>query len=169
MAVPTPQTPSSKYAINDVANVPIFVELLGNKFLTVVGAASVSQIDLPFYDGGSYRDVVDSSLLGRAAMSVVQSASSLNPVVNSINGDLFIGDTGTLTPRADQIATMMEQDDNFSHTPPHPELKARSLVQWWDTTGAAGKEVARAWLDTIVGTSSRIPQSNGSAPPLYTP
>lgn len=177
MAVPTPQTPSTIYGtVKITADQTIFVELRGNKFLTVEGALSRSYIDVPYYDGGNYRDTVDAALMGRGGVSIMKVTSSgtvPTPITTVINGDLEVLDgsvTATVTVQPDEILTMIQEDDNFTHTAPHPELHARTKVQWWDNAvPASGNEIVWMWLDRIEGCSTRIPQSNGSVPPVFTP
>lgn len=176
MAVPSPQTPSVLYGTVKIASgVTQFVELKGNKYLVVTGALSRSYIDIPYYDGGNYRDNVDAASTGRSPVSIVKlSGSLLTPPTLPFNGDLLVqsaDETPVIeTVAPDEIATMMQQDDNFTHTPPHPELHARTKVQWWNNAvPASGEEVAWAWLDRIEMSGNRIPQSNGSVPPTYTP
>lgn len=178
MAVPTPQTPSAQYDILPYSGSPVYVELKGNLFLTIKAPKSFCRIDYPLYDGGNYRDTIDSSFIGRAPQGISKIA---DPGITAVDiptagqGDILIEVTAAtiIGPVPDQIATMMEEDDNFSHTPPHPELKARTMMMWFDgpivTSAPSGSICARCWVDRYIGEGTSIPQTNGAVPPAYTP
>lgn len=164
-----PQTPSSTY---DVVNVsadgskPIFVYLKGGAYFTVLGSKSRARIDLPLYDRSTTRDSWDASKMGRGPMSVVtQTGLGSNTVVN---GDL-LAVAGTNLPFADEIATMMQQDDNFAHVPPHQNVQGQTLIRWFDGAMGAGNVVGECDASRYIDSGGAIPQFIGSAPPNYTP
>lgn len=174
-----PATPGVLYDAVDTGNDPLFVELKGQIYAVVIGAQSRARIDMPYYSGATDRDDVDASLIGRAPMSVIQYKNvggSSTPLVTG-NGDLFVVDanaaTTSFTPAPDEVATMMQQDDNFTHTPPHQKILAQSLIRYYDgpvvSTLPTGKVVGEFPVDQWRGECSRIPQNNGATPPVFTP
>jgi hypothetical protein len=177
-APPTPQTPSTLYGTTVVVGNQ-YIELVGNKYLVVKGALSMAYIDMPFYDNTTYRDQVDVSVLGRPPMDVMILQNTAGPTFlgspYSNNGDSIwssqSGDPISGSNVVDEVATMIQQDDRFTHTAPHQTLGNRTQIRWFDNAiPGSGNCLAWQWLDQVVGTSNNaIPQSNGSAPPAYTP
>lgn len=169
----SPQTPSAKYNIQTVPSGLIFIEIKGNAFLTARGALSRWRIDIPQYDSGNYRDAVDSTFVGRAPIVIQKFTDtpdlSFQIVPITGTGDVIaeLGTNALSAPIPDQIATMMQQDDNFSHTPPHNELKTRTLICWSTMADGSGNVVAEVYADRYIGSSLAIPQTNGSVPPAY--
>lgn len=169
-----PQTPSAKYDIVAVKNDPLFVILRGNVFETVIGALSRCRIDLPYYDGSVIRDQFDVTNIGRSPVmmeAVVTSSGVYLGDLYSNNGDAVIIDNAPVTGTSikDAILTDMEQDDNFTHTPPHQNVMALTEVRYFDGAGGAGNLVGSFRVDRWLGDGSKIPQFLGTPPPIYDP
>ena len=183
---PTPQVPSAQYDIQpcDPAKV-YYVSLKGGQFLTFTGAASSCRIDYPGYDGTVYRDIIDANTLGRAPQDITKVQDPLTEteapsVLEAGTGDILLNVTEStiVGPVPDQIATMMEQNDPFTHTAPRMEVSARTLMLWYDaitmgtpnTIPLTAKIVGRCWSDRYQGDSNAaVPQTIGSVPPVFVP
>lgn len=167
-----PQTPSDPYDVVGIGNDPAFVFLKGSVFETIVGAKSRCRIDLPFYDGSTTRDVVDASTLGRGPLSVINIPLGTGQLI-SLPGDVAYTDNVTALPIADEIATMMMQDDNFTHTPPHQNIFGTTVIRYFDGPVTAnlptGDVVGEFPVDQWRGEGSKIPQIIGATPPIYDP
>jgi hypothetical protein len=172
-----PGAPSSTYELKPLDGKVRYVFLRGSAFLTVQGALSRCRIDVPYYDGSVTRDAVDASTLGRGGVSIITAdyAGTLSSAgVQVINGDVLVGsDMGTGVPAVgvepDEILTMMQQDDNFSHTAPHQNVLAMSYIQYYDAAAAGGNLILEVPVPLFRGESTQIPQFLGSSPPVYTP
>lgn len=55
---------------------PLYALLEGGQYLTIAGALSRVQVDVDFYDGSTYRKVVDAAMLGNAHSTVAEQKPS---------------------------------------------------------------------------------------------
>lgn len=169
-----PTFPSDKYDIEPVGDgeSDLYILQRGLPYLTAKKPKSRCRIDLPYDDGSTTRDRVDASFMGRGGLSIVKVTSAgtvPSPIATVVNGDLEVLDgsvTATITVQPDEILTMMQQDDNFAHVPPHQNVKAITMVRFYDDVGAAGNCVAECPHDVYRGYSGSIPQYIGSVPPV---
>jgi len=164
-----PQTPSAQYDIVAVASgaVPpgdIYVQLINNTYITIKGAVSRCRIDLPQYNQDVTRDEVTASMLGRGGMSIVKAQYTTLTAsgVQVVNGDLVLGgDTTSGTPTVsvipDEVLTMNQQDDRFTHTASHQIVVGQTVIRWYSAANATGNVVGE--IDAALYADS------GGAPP----
>lgn len=171
-----PGTPSALYGAVAILQTVTYIRLRGSVYQTAIGAKSRAYIDVPFYDTSTTRDAVDASKLGRSPQNIVQviDASAIVPALTSIGGDLAVASASPETTNLqDQISTMMEQDDNFTHTPPHQNVVAQTEVRYYDgpvvDSLPTGNLLASFPYIQWVGDGSTIPQIDGSAYPTINP
>lgn len=172
--------PSDPYDAVSVGNDPLFVLLKGQTYEVVLGAHSRARVDIPFYNTSTIRDTVDSSLLGRAPVDIMivkNPSGSYSGSYLTNNGDaIFIqatADTVTGVPLPDQIATMIQQDDNFAHVPPHQLVLAQTVIRYYTgplVNDLPTEDVCGEFpIDQWKGEGSSIPQNFGAVPPTYVP
>lgn len=158
----------TKYAIEAAGDGTFDLYILqdGLPYLTARKPMSMCRIDYALYDGELTRDEVWAAQIGRGPMSIVV-VPSLVTNTQTINGDLAVGNGGgDPTVQPDEIATMQQQSDPFTHTPSHQVVNAMTYVQFWSDVNAGGVMVAECPLDIYRGFSSSIPQNTGSVPPV---
>lgn len=160
-----PGTDPTPYDVVGVTNNPLFVLLDGFTYATVVGALSRARVDLPYYNGSTTRDILDAAFIGRGPVSVLTIGSA--PTNPAFNGDLQTQNDPT--PVADEIMKTMQESDPYTHTPPHQNVLAKTVIRYYSGAAGAG-DVVGEFVDTAwIGEASKIPQTYGSVPPSYTP
>lgn len=189
MAWPTniaAQTPSKFYNCVNITQKITYVILRGQKYQGAIPvptppalvAMSRADVDLPYYDGSVTRDVIDAGTTGRGAMSVMTGTGSPGSDISTPNGDvIFVGGPTALTPAPDQIATMQQQSDVFTHTASHQIILARTERQYYDgpLTGSAPNQVpsgnllASYPITQWEGDGSTIPQLVGNPMVTFDP
>lgn len=160
-----PGTDPTPYDVVDISETaPVFVIIKGGFYETVVGAKSRARVDLPYYDGSTTRDEVDAGFIGRGPVSVLTNTGI--GTVSPFSGDVAVAGN-TTTVLSDEIATMMQQSDSFTHVPPHQNVLAKTFIRYYDGAGATGNVVGEFDVSRYVGEGGRIPQYTGSVPPTY--
>lgn len=160
LATPTP------YDVVPINDAILYVSVRAQPYITVQGAKSRARVDLPLYDQSVTRDYVDASTLGRGGVSIVEQtgvASSL-----PFNGDLLLSDQ-PVTIEPDEVLTMMQQDDRFTHIAPHQNVLGKTVIRWYDGEAASGNVVGECDDSRYIGCGTQIPQYPGSVPPIFTP
>lgn len=137
-------------------------------------AMSRCYANVSFYDGSTTRDIMDAGKTGRGAMSVMTGTGSPGSEVSTPNGDvIFVGGPSVLTPVPDQIASMQQQDDNFTHTAAHQIVRAYTEVRYYDgplvNGEPSGNLLASYPIVEWKGDGSTIPQLLGSPYPTIDP
>lgn len=77
---------------------PLYILLEGGQYLTVANALSRVQVDVDFYDGSTYRKIVDAAMLGNAHTTVTPKPAAQAASVADGPG---IAHTGTVPPGAE--------------------------------------------------------------------
>jgi hypothetical protein len=156
-----PGTPSAKYNITALKSGPRFVQVKNLSYFDVSSALGSCLIDMPNYDESVTRDNVNAGLLGRGPVSVITS-NTINP--DPFSGDLLLPTGSTPLPFSDEIATMMQQDDNFTHVAPHQNVLGRTLMLWYDDVLCVGNLVGRCWADQYIDEGASPQQFVGGTP-----
>lgn len=175
-----PQTPSAKYDIeacgDGLGTKPLYALMKSGLYLTITGAKSMCRIDLPEYDKSVTRDTFDASSVGTGPSVIEKIQDSGTPLsfqIAQITGPIGVlvegPTTVTGTPLYDAAGTLIQQDDNFTHTAAHQNVIGNTMIRWYDTAGAAGNKVAECAALVYRCMSDKIPQYSGSVPPTYIP
>ena len=160
IAPATAPTPYDVVALSSAK--PIFVVLKGGFYDTVVGALSRARVDLPYYDGSTTRDTIDASFIGRGPVSLFNGSNT--PEV--VTGD-FSTETSDIPVQADALLEAIEESDDYTHTPPHQNVLAKTYIRYYDGASATGNVVGEFDITVYRGEGGRIPQYYGSVPPTY--
>lgn len=150
-----------------------YVRLRGNVYQAAIGAKSRAKVDVPFYDTSTTRDVIDAGFMGRGPMSVMHGNTS-SGAVTVVNGDIYdTNSAAPAVPTADEVATMMQQSDPFTHIAPHQNVLAQTEIRYYDgpvvSNLPTGNLLASFPYTQWVGDGSTIPQIDGSAYPTINP
>jgi hypothetical protein len=119
----------------------------------MVGIQSATQEDLIVYDTEYYRDELDAAFLGTARSLIVHETGGVSPVdVVISNGSTtnVVGSSNTTLSYAAVNDPQVEQSDSFTHTPPHPLAKTRSIIHFWSGATGTGNIVASCWFDQFI-------------------
>lgn len=163
-----PNTPGTNYDVQSCGDgsVDLYIFQKGLPYITAKKPKSRCRIDIPLYDLSTTRDEVWAPEMGRGGVSVLTNTGI--GTVTPFSGDVAIAGNST-TIMADEVLTMMQQSDSFTHVPPHQNVLALSYIRWYDGPVTAnqptGNLVAECSVDLYRGQSSSIPQFLGSAPP----
>lgn len=147
---------------------PLYVLLQGGKFITILNAATQTDLDVVVNFGQTYRDEIWAQQLGRSPMEVVRYEDDpltiTSPNTFSNNGDLvsIALPTTTISYIVDDILLAMQESDAYTHTPPRYLEQTVTYVQWKDGSSALLYECMKS---EIIGTSGQIPQYVGITPP----
>ncbi len=172
-----PTMPSVYYDARAVDLTLFYVLVLSKPYLTIQGAKSMARIDLPFYDNSLERDEIFAPQIGRSPMNIIVDSSTgagaLTVFTN--NGDSFSSlgspDTATNVLTDDTITTLMKQSDAFTHTAPHQNILAQTMVRFFDgpvvMSLPTGNIVGECDANYYLGFGTQIPQYPGSAPPKF--
>lgn len=115
----------------------------------MVGIQSATSEDLLVYDTEYYRDTIDAAFMG--------TGRSLNVTENG--GDGVLVPNGSLTNVVSTGGGLtfespsdvhLEQSDEFTHTPPHPLEKTRTMFYFWSGATGTGNVVASCWQDQFI-------------------
>lgn len=142
----------------------IYVLLEGSAVLPITGVTEqYVPTDVLIYDGETYRDTIDAGFIGTARSLIVHETGGVSPVdVVISNGSTtnVIGSSGTTLSYAAVNDPFIEESDEFTHTPPHPLEKTRTL--WTFTRGSGFSCVV--WADLVQGISDKAPYRLGMTP-----
>ncbi len=109
---------------------PFYVQLKGGGYLTVTGAKIETQTDNGNFDGSNYRDeppvlpAISSGELNTATSGVTGSGVTSAPTLPG--GGVLISSTSSVL-----------QSDSYAHVAPRNQSFKRTMLQWWDLSGAA--------------------------------
>lgn len=161
---------------------PLYVLLEGGQYLTVANALSRVQVDVDFYDGSTYRKIVDAAMLGNAHTTVTpqpptQSAgTSAGPTTHpapdltgtaaaSLSVSMQANQITALAPALTPTAPVATTDSAFKVADadliPGATKKTRSIFQFWSEAAGAGSLVAEVWADEVRGWAGAAPTNLG--------
>ena len=133
-----PQTPSSKYAVEACGDgtYDLYIFQKGLPYITAKKPQSMCRIDMSLYDQSTTRDEVWAPELGRGPLSIVEADTGAGGPT-TVNGDLVVTTLTSIAP--DEVATMMQQSDSFTHVAPHQNVLADTYVQFWSGPVVTGQ------------------------------
>jgi hypothetical protein len=113
------------------------------------GIQSATQEDLIVYDTEVYRDTIDAAFMG--------TGRTLN--LTEGGGDGLLVSNGTLVSSTSAGGAFvfgtpsdphLEESDEFTHTPPNPLAKTRSIFYFWSGATGTGNVIAACWADQFI-------------------
>ena len=113
------------------------------------GIQSATQEDLIVFDSEVYRDTIDAAFMG--------TGRTLNLTEGGGDGLLIANGALTNTTSAGGAFTYvdpsdkhLEESDEYTHTPPNPLAKTRSMFYFWSAANGSGNVIASCWADQFV-------------------
>ncbi len=122
---------------------PLYAPIIGEKYLTVFGASSITYVDETVYDGEVYRDELDAAYVGGSNLST-----------SPTSGSFIMG----------YNYAFQSKDDRFTHTVPRYMQKTVTLVKFWDGASGTGNQVGEIPWPIYQGWSGGVPQYVGESP-----
>lgn len=113
------------------------------------GIQSATQEDLLVYDAEVYRDTIDSAFMGTGrTLSLLEGGGDGLLIGNgTLVSSTSAGGAFTYQTPSDPH---LEESDEFTHTPPHPMEKTRSMFYFWSGATGTGNLIASVWADQFV-------------------
>lgn len=149
---------------NTLSGKDIYVLLKDDRYLKIQGALSRVAVDVDCYDGSTYSQLVDASILGNSHKLALPAKGA------STKGETDWTTLGSLPSSFGSFPGLIELPGAESQTydtdsafvlttTPGRTMKTRTLIQWFSATSGGGELVGEAWLDRISGWSNNPPMS----------
>ena len=124
---------------------PLYILLRGNLEKKIADALSYSGEDVDCYDGETYSQLVDASILGNPHWVPILKTGQQA-------GYGYVGGSNASSIALDAPPTIEEVVDEafVLTTAPGKTLKTRTLLKFWSAAAAGGSVVGEAWLDQII-------------------
>lgn len=148
---------------NTLSGKDIYVLLKDDRYLKIQGALSRVAVDVDCYDGSTYSQLVDASILGNShKLALPAKGASTKGEIDWANS-LIPSGLSSLPALIELPGAESQTYDTDSAfvltTTPGRTMKTRTLIQWFSATSGGGELVGEAWLDRISGWSNNPPMS----------
>lgn len=148
---------------NTLSGKDIYVLLKDDRYLKIQGALSRVAVDVDCYDGSTYSQLVDASILGNShKLALPAKGASTKGEIDWNNAAIPTGLSSlpALIELPGAESQTYDTDSAFVlTTTPGRTMKTRTLIQWFSATSGGGELVGEAWLDRISGWSNNPPMS----------